>query len=306
MPELPEVEVIRRQLEPLLVGRTVVGAWARASPRFAAAEGTVGLTIGEVRRRGKYLLLRGRRQTEPTDQPATQSATQSATLVIHLGMTGSLAVADAGRQAGRAATHHRAPAPDAERGDNPYLRAAWHLAASSDSPCASRTLTYSDVRQFGRIATVTGDDFSSIPTLAQMGPEPLEATFTAEAFWRNTRRSAQRIKTQLLSQRPVAGVGNIYADEALHRARINPAVRRITRAQAARLLSELRAVLAASIERGGTTLRDYASLTGSGDNQRHLICYGRAGEGCTTCGTELRRRVFDGRSTVLCPSCQSR
>ncbi len=269
MPELPEVEVVRRQLEPLLAGRTVTSAWAQPSPRFAAAELAVGLTIGAVERRGKYLLLRGH---------VTQG--DANTLVVHLGMTGSLAITDG------------------EPVASTYLRACWGLGG--------RTLTYADVRQFGRIAWVTGDDYSSVATLAAMGPEPLDETFTADALWRNTRRSRQRIKTQLLSQRPVAGIGNIYADEALHAARINPAVRRISRAQAARLLAELRRLLTASIERGGTTLRDYTSLAGSGDNQHHLVCYGRAGLPCTACGTELRRRVYDGRSTVLCPACQRR
>lgn len=269
MPELPEVEVVRRQLEPLLIERTITSAWAQASPRFVDAELAVGLRVSAVARRGKYLLLRG-----------SGACGDAESLVVHLGMTGSLAVVDGEPAAGD------------------YLRAHWSLNG--------RSLAYFDVRQFGRIAKVAGDNFSAIPTLAQMGPEPLDESFTAEAFWRNTRRSRQRIKTQLLSQRPVAGVGNIYADEALHAARINPAVRRITLAQASRLLAALRRVLHASIERGGTTLRDYTSLTGSGDNQRHLICYGRAGLPCTSCGTELRRRVYDGRSTVLCPSCQSR
>ena len=115
------------------------------------------------------------------------------------------------------------------------------------------------------------------------------------------------MKTQLLSQRPIAGVGNIYADEALWRAGIHPARRTVTKAQAARLLAELRTVLEHGIANGGTTLRDYRTVDGGeGRNQLELGCYGRAGLPCLRCGTELRRIVLDARGTTLCPTCQPR
>ena len=143
------------------------------------------------------------------------------------------------------------------------------------------------------------------PTLAALGPEPLDPTTTGDELWRALRRSRSRVKTQLLSQRPIAGVGNIYADEALWRARVHPARRTVTRADATRLLTAIREVLAAGIEHGGTTLRDYRSVDGEeGDNQHHLDCYGRAGQPCPRCGTALVSRVYDGRTTTFCPSCQ--
>jgi formamidopyrimidine-DNA glycosylase len=116
-----------------------------------------------------------------------------------------------------------------------------------------------------------------------------------------------RVKTQLLSQRPVAGVGNIYADEALWRARVHPAVRTISRPAATRLHQAIVEVLTEGIAHGGTTLRDYRTVDGSeGDNQHRLDCYGRAGAPCRRCGAELRRSIVDARGTTSCPVCQRR
>jgi len=190
-------------------------------------------------------------------------------------------------------------APRAISAADPYVRAWWRL--DSDE-----VLCLHDVRRFGRIAVCDRGDYRDLPTLAAMGPEPLDEGFDAAAFWRASRRSSQRIKTQLLNQRLVAGIGNIYADEALFLACINPSARAISKRRAERLLAALRDVLVASIERGGSTLRDYYSLEGAGDNQKYFVCYGRAGEPCVRCGTELRRRVLDQRSSTWCPACQRR
>ena len=202
-------------------------------------------------------------------------------LVIHLGMTGQLRVD-----------------PTAAATD-PYDRAWWLLDDN-------RRLALRDVRRFGRVAVV-GDDLSSLPTLASLGPEPFDPTLTPEVLWRSLRASTSRVKTQLLGQRVMAGVGNIYADEALWRARINPGSRRVSRPGAGRLLASLRDVLTEGIENGGTTLRDYRTINGGqGDNQHRLDCYGRAGESCNRCGATLRRAVLDGRGTTWCPACQAR
>ena len=190
-------------------------------------------------------------------------------------------------------------APSAVSVSDPYVRAWWRLDSGE-------TLCFHDVRRFGRIAVCDRGDYRELPTLAAMGPEPLEPGLDAATFWRSSRRSSQRIKTQLLNQRLVAGVGNIYADEALFLAGINPSARAISKPRAEQLLAALRDVLRASIERGGSTLRDYYSLEGAGDNQKYFVCYGRAGEPCVRCGTELRRRVLDQRSSTWCPRCQTR
>jgi formamidopyrimidine-DNA glycosylase len=143
--------------------------------------------------------------------------------------------------------------------------------------------------------------------LHALGPEPFDEAFTPLSLWRGLRASSARVKTQLLHQRVVAGVGNIYADEALWDARVNPGSRLVTRPQATRLHGALRVALQHGIDHGGTTLRDYRTVDGgSGRNQERLACYGRYGLPCLRCGTTLRRRVIDGRGTTWCPACQRR
>jgi formamidopyrimidine-DNA glycosylase len=265
MPELPEVETVRRQLEPLVAGRRIVEAWGHPSAKFSSAPLAAGGGIVDVGRRGKYLLL---------------GLDDARELIVHLGMTGQLRI--------------RPGALD------PYIRAWWALDDG-------RVLELRDVRRFGRIGVVPAGEHASLPTLAGQGPEPWDEALDDGGLWRNLKRSNVRIKTQLLSQRPIAGVGNIYADEALWRAGVHPARRQITRREAAGLLRELRAVLEQGIANGGTTLRDYRTPDGEpGRNQLELGCYGRAGEPCGFCGTELRRSVVDGRGTTHCPQCQPR
>lgn len=183
---------------------------------------------------------------------------------------------------------------------DPYVRAWWALDDG-------RVLELRDVRRFGRIGVVTAGDYAALPTLAAQGPEPWDPALDDGGLWRNLRGSKVRVKTRLLSQRPIAGVGNIYADEGLWRAGVHPARRSVTRAEADRLLVALRDVLEQGIANGGTTLRDYRTVEGTpGRNQLELGCYGRAGEPCLRCGTELRRSVVDARGTTHCPVCQPR
>jgi formamidopyrimidine-DNA glycosylase len=297
MPELPEVETIRRQLEPLVVGRRLTSAWAFPHPKFIAALEVEGATITGTARRGKYLLL---------------SLDDGRELVVHLGMTGSLRVRPAGDSGdayvrawwgldgpARAAVGAGRQARAAV-GAGSQARAA--VGAGSQAR-AGQALEYRDVRRFGRLAVAEDGQYAG--TLAVQGPDALDRRLTAEEFWRALKRSRRAIKTQLLSQRPIAGVGNIYADEALWRARINPARRTVTRAQAAALLDALREVLAGSLYHGGTTLTTYRNVEGRpGRNQQRLNVYGQAGLPCPRCGTELRSRVLDGRTTTWCPTCQ--
>jgi formamidopyrimidine-DNA glycosylase len=201
--------------------------------------------------------------------------------VIHLGMTGQL----------------RVDGPEAA--PDPYDRAWWRLDDG-------RRLALRDVRRFGRLAVV-GQDLSALPTLAALGPEPFGEDFTPAGLWAALRRSSTQVKTQLLGQRVVAGVGNIYADEALWRAGIDPRARRVSRPAAARLHGAIVEVLRQGIDNGGTTLRDYRTVEGgAGANQHRLDCYGRAGEPCVRCGAPLRRAVVDGRGTTWCTTCQRR
>jgi len=284
VPELPEVETIRRQLDPVLRGQEILGAWAFGSSKFTDAEFAVGARLGGVRRRGKYLLIdlsapAGSGSTRTGDGAAGEVPME---LVVHLGMTGRLEVAD------RDAT------------PSTHLRARWDLDDG-------RSLVFDDVRRFGRIAVVGRGVHQTLPTLAALGPEPFDEEFTPELLRTRIHASSRAVKTQLLSQRVVAGVGNIYADEALWRAGVHPVARRLTRRQAQDLRDAIRDVLAAGIENGGTTLRNYRDAEGgSGRNQRYLDCYGRSGEPCIRCGDTLRRIVLDARSTSFCPTCQRR
>lgn len=268
MPELPEVDTIRRQLAPVLVGRTIDDGWGHPSVKFTSAVDAIGATIERLDRRGKYLL---------------GGLDDGRDLIVHLGMTGSLRVVDT--------------PPDS---DDAYVRAWWGLGRGD-------RLVFRDVRRFGRIAVLRPNERHALPTLAALGPEPFDEAFDGDALWQAIRRSSRPLKTQLLSQRPVAGVGNIYADEALWLAGVHPADRGLTRARATTLVDAIRAVLASGLHHGGTTLRDYVDAAGdSGGNQHHLHCYGRSGEPCERCGTLLRSTQLDARTTTWCPTCQPR
>ncbi len=266
MPELPEVESVRRELAPELEGRRVVDVSWDSHPmvprQFIAAERLIGRRVARVGRRGKFILC---------------SLDAELELILHLGMTGSLRF---------------------DLGPDPHVRAR---ASLSDG----RELCFRDVRRFGRLAVVEQGDYSLLPTLARLGPEPLSEDFDADNFALALANTKSQVKPYILSQRPVAGVGNIYADEALWLARINPASRRVGRAQAHALHAAIREVLAVAIEREGTTFRDYRMVSGaSGRNAGFLVAYGQAGRPCPRCSTPLRKTVLGGRGTTYCPRCQ--
>ena len=275
IPELPEVETVRRELEPWLTGRTILRAElvdAVAGPKYAGLERAVGGRIERVGRRGKFLLM-------PLSRGGGPAADE---LVVHLGMTGVIS--------------HCPPAD--------HLRVRLEL---DEGPRPG--LFFRDVRRFGRFMVVPAGDYALLPTLAAMGPEPLSDEFTVAGFRRALARSEVPVKTYLLSQRPVAGVGNIYADEALWLARINPATpaKAVSAAKARELHGAIRAVLAASVEAQGTTLNDYRTVNGEvGAFLEQLAVYGHAEEPCPRCGTPLSRIVIGGRSTHFCSRCQRR
>ncbi|HJR46156.1 MAG TPA: bifunctional DNA-formamidopyrimidine glycosylase/DNA-(apurinic or apyrimidinic site) lyase [Actinomycetota bacterium] len=265
MPELPEVESVRRQLDPELSGRTITDVWFDPLPtvprEFHDVERGRGRTIDHVGRRGKFLIA-------PLDRDLE--------LIMHLGMTGAF----------RFDLH------------DPYVRARLTLDDG-------RILAFRDVRRFGRIAVVDAGIYDAIPTLAMLGPEPLSEEFDPDVFAWKLRRTTSPVKPFLLSQRPVAGVGNIYADEALWQARIHPASRKVGPRRARELHGAIRRVLADAVEREGTTFRDFQMVDGSsGRNASYLVAYGQGGTPCPRCGTALRKIVLGGRGTTYCPRCQ--
>ena len=265
MPELPEVESVRRQLAPQLTGRRIAEVWIDPIPsvprEFHDVHLATGRQIRGVGRRGKFLIC-------PLDEGLE--------LIMHLGMTGAFRF-------------------DL---DDPYVRARLWLDDE-------RVLTFKDVRRFGRLAVVRAGEYGSLPTLAKLGPEPLSDEFDADAFATAVGRTTMPIKPYLLSQRPVAGVGNIYADEALWAARIHPISRRVGAKRAHLLHEAIRDVLTAAIEREGTTFRDFEMVDGSsGGNAGFLVAYGRGGRPCPRCKRPLRKIVLGGRGTTFCPYCQ--
>jgi formamidopyrimidine-DNA glycosylase len=197
-------------------------------------------------------------------------------LIMHLGMTGSLSF-------------------DLE---DPHVRARLWLDDG-------RALALRDMRRFGRIAVVAAGDYGRLPTLRNLGPEPLSAEFDVDRFTADLAATKAPIKPYLLSQRPVAGVGNIYADEALWQARIHPASRRVGFRRASALHDAIRRVLMEAIAREGTTFRDFRMLNQQGGrNAPFLIAYGRAGRPCPRCDTPLAKTTVAGRGTTYCPRCQ--
>jgi len=284
VPELPEVESVRRQLVPRLTGRRIVAVWWDPHPhaRFHAVERLVGRRIDAVGRRGKFLVCPLGGGTEDADLE----------LVLHLGMTGSLRVG--------------ATCPD---GTDPDAGLS-HVRARLDLDDA-HTLRFRDPRRFGRLSVVADRAYEQVvPTLAILGPEPLSAAFTVDGFAAGLAATRAPVKARLLDQRLVAGVGNIYADEILHRARLRPdrSADTLDRRRIVGLHDAVVGVLDEAIAAGGSTLGDaqYVDLMGKGGSyqEEHRV-YGRAGERCSTCGVGwIRRSVTGGRGTHWCGVCQ--
>ena len=274
MPELPEVETVRRGLEPALVGRRFdhVDIYdARLVRPYDPAEVAAELSgerVASVGRRGKYLIV---------------GFETGRVLLIHLRMTGSL------RHAHRGSLQ-----------DDPHRRAVVSLDNDSD-------VAYRDVRRFGTWLLLEPGEVE--PYLDErVGPEPLEATFTAALLRERLANRRAPLKSALLDQRAVAGLGNIYVDESLWRARIHPLrpASSLDRNELRRLHRAIRTTLEHGIARQGSTLRDYRAPDGaSGSMQDEFRVYGREGEPCDRCGTAIAKTRLAGRGTWFCPRCQS-
>ena len=268
MPELPEVETTRRGIAPHLVGEVATGAIIRQRrlrwpvpdlPRLLQ-----GQRLEALERRAKYLLFRF----------------SSGTLIVHLGMSGSLRVLDAGRVA----------------------RAHDHV----DLLFADRCLRLHDPRRFGAVLWTSGDPLAH-PLLRDLGPEPLSDEFDGTYLHQAARGRRVAIKNLLMDGRIVVGVGNIYASESLFHAGIHPAraSERVSRARLEHLADEVKTVLDRAIERGGTTLRDFVNESGEpGYFAQELFVYGRAGEPCRHCTARIKTRRIGQRASAYCPSCQ--
>ena len=267
MPELPEVETVRRSLLPI-VGQRIEAVEVieprlrrRVAEDFAAR--LLGRTIDAIERRGKYLLFH---------------LSGNAALLAHLGMTGALLLQRPGTP------------------PQPHDHVRFRLSGVQ--------LTYNDPRRFGLLRAGQVAEFGE---LANVGPNPLAAEFSVEQLRALARGRKRPVKNLLMDQRALGGIGNIYANEILARARIRPSrpCRRLTRRELAALLTATRSVLRTAIRHGGSSISDYRDGEGrTGYFQLRLRVYDRAGAPCLQCGTPIRRTVHAGRSSFYCPSCQ--
>jgi formamidopyrimidine-DNA glycosylase len=287
MPELPEVETVRRGLAPVLEGARLARVEARRPDlRFPFPEGFVqrltGARIERLDRRAKYLLA-----TLDRDE----------TLVMHLGMTGRFEITG-GQVSVRPGDFALAQPPDPRHA---------HVVFETD---AGATVTFYDPRRFGYMDLIATDGLDQHPWFKGLGPEPLGCAFDAGCLERAFAGRRQSVKATLLDQRIVAGLGNIYVCEALFRAGLDPerAAGSVGRRKLGALVKVIRAVLLEAIEAGGSTLRDYASADGAlGYFQHRFSVYDREGEACLKpgCGGWIERIVQGGRSTFFCPRCQT-
>ncbi len=269
MPELPEVETTRLGLEPLLVGQTIAAVNVRQPSLRWPVEAALAAQVRD--QRVSSVARRGK---------YLLVTTEGGTLLIHLGMSGSLRFLNQ-------------PTTPSQHDHVDFVFAS------------GAQLRFNDPRRFGSLHFTASPEDHWL--LKDLGPEPLGEEFTAEYLWEISRRRRVTIKQHLMNGRIVAGVGNIYASEALFRAGIHPKrpAGRIARHRFGPLTAAVQAVLNEAIRAGGTTLRDFVGGDGQpGYFQRELLVYGREGEPCVQCATPIKQRVLGQRASYYCPQCQ--
>ena len=273
MPELPEVETIAADLRPHLVGRTIVRCElgfptiVRHPEPEVFIDSVVGMLITSVGRRGKYILIK---------------LVDELVLVVHLGMSGQLRLVDPAT-----------PLPN-------HTHAVFDLDDG-------KQLRYRDPRRFGRLLLGTETALRNARAMPRLGPEPIDPGFGADDLYQRFRNRKALIKAVLLDQSAIAGVGNIYADESLHLARLRPdrIAGRLSKKSVRRLHEALRVSLLLAIKNRGSSVDTYRDAWGEfGGQQERLQVYGRAGEPCFTCGRPLSLGRIAGRSSVFCRHCQ--
>ncbi|GFH41926.1 formamidopyrimidine-DNA glycosylase [Lactococcus hodotermopsidis] len=272
MPELPEVETVRRGLNKLVCGKQIrvvkINYERMIQSDLAVFQAYLtNQMIYEVNRRGKYLLFNLGEKT----------------LVSHLRMEGKYL-----------------RFPSAEVPDNPHFHVFFELSSNE-------TLVYQDVRKFGTMALVDTTALDDFFVRKKMGPEPTETAFDLKTFKLRLSESQKKIKPYLLDQSLVAGLGNIYVDEVLWLAKIHPSelARNLSPQKVAVLRNAVIAVLAEGVKRGGATIRSYKNALGlDGTMQEYLKVYGKTGQSCERCGTAIEKYKLSGRGTHFCPKCQ--
>jgi len=291
MPELPEVETTRRQIAPLLVGRRIERVETTAASYFFLTapqdliRALAGRRVDALDRRGKYLVAR---------------LDEGARLLLHLGMTGQLFSSEAASVRLLSSTARASLAPEEQLEFEPDQHTHLRITLEGRGP----QIYFRDVRKFGKVQWLAPGVANE--RLDRLGPDALDVT--GEWLFEASRGRRVAVKSLLLDQRIAAGVGNIYADEALFLAGVRPGrgARRVTRRECHKLAESLRQVLQRSIETGGSSISDYVAPDGSdGGYQDERKVYGRKNEPCLVCGTAIRRRVIGQRSSHYCVACQS-
>lgn len=274
MPEMPEVETIRKDLSKRVCKRRIVSAEVRLARQLRAPKTiaefetlVTNKTILKIDRRGKYLLC----------------DLEDVVIVIHLGMTGQLYYAQT-----------------MDNVDMTHVRFLFRLDSGE-------YIVFSDIRTFGGLYVLKKEQLGEIRGLATLGPEPLSVELTATYLSERLAKRKNPIKTLLLDQKQVSGLGNIYVDEALFVAGIHPmrSCDSITAEEVKKLIVGINRVIADGIRDGGTTFRDYRNGEGGkGDHQNHLFVYGRGSQPCVVCGTSIEKCTIGGRGTHYCTTCQ--
>lgn len=272
MPEMPEVEQVRKTLAPHITGKKIVSVEVRL-PRLIKypsaeefASRLAGRTITEVGRKGKYLVLH-------TDS--------NSKMIVHLRMTGALIAQSSNKE------------------EPHYAKIKFVLTDGV-------TMWFTDIRTFGTLYLVTDNDYY-IEGYETLGPEPLSSGFTADYLRPLAARSRRAVKSFILDQTVIAGLGNIYADECLALSKINPmrTAASLSAVEIEELCRAVNTVIAQGIKNRGTTFRDYKDGEGnSGENQKYLLVYGRGGKPCKCCGRPLTSAKVGGRGTTYCDFCQ--
>jgi formamidopyrimidine-DNA glycosylase len=272
MPELPEVETVKKALSRKITGKKILNVESNfekivASPDFKAFEKNItGKTIESLSRRGKFLIVH---------------LSGGKIMISHLRMTG-----------------HWLVGPKIEK--NKFMHLIFRLSGS-------QTMAYSDIRKFGRIWLIDTKELGKFKPILKLGPEPLGTEFALEEFSRKLAKNRSRIKAVLLNQQVVAGLGNIYVDEVLYEAGVRPIrpANRLRIIEKKKIFDAIRKIIAKAIQFRGTTVVNFTTPEGKGgDFQKQLKVYGKKGKKCPRCQGEIKRIVVAGRGTHYCPVCQ--
>jgi len=292
MPELPEVETIVRNLRKLVSGRTITGVWTDLGPKIKVclpgekqknfSSLIKGCQIKNIQRKGKWILI---------------SLSRGLTLLVHLRMTGHFLLGRWSYRKNRWQTE--IPVPEMLETANSHL----HLLFFLDN---GKQLALSDIRKFAEVQLHFTASIFRCPVLTRLGPD-VYPHLTFPDFQKRLHNCRGNIKSALLNQKVVAGLGNIYSDEILHASKIHPftPVKNLSREKLRLLFRKMKETLSCAIASGGTSISDYRKLDGDrGNFQNCLKVYGRQANPCFRCGTFIQRKKFGSRSTYFCPVCQ--